>query len=83
MKEVLIKDLSKLLSTEDLEEKVNLKVKVAHLIKTARFELESESELHTKNLIISTLNNYVDTSDAALRTALAEHLKTIESYIKE
>ena len=83
MKEVLIKDLSKLLMSDNAEEMVNLKVKVSHLIKAARFDLESESELHTKNLIISTINNYVETSDSALKTALSEHLKTIESYIKE
>lgn len=83
MKEVLIKDLSRLLTVESLEEKVNLKIKVSHLLKTARFDLEGESELHTKNLIINTINNYVDTSDTALKNALEEHLKIIESHLVE
>lgn len=83
MKEVLIKDLSQLLMTDNPEEKINLKAKVSHLIKSARFDLERESELHTKNLIISTINNYVNTSDAALKNALSEHIKTIETHLKE
>lgn len=83
MKEVLIKDLSKLLTAESLEEKVNLKIKVSHLLQVARFDLERESETHTKNLIINTIHNYVETSDAALKNALAEHLKIIESHIVE
>jgi len=83
MKEVLIKDLSKLLTAESLEEKVNLKIKVSHLLRVARFDLERESETHTKNLIINTIHNYVETSDAALKNALAEHLKVIESHIVE
>ena len=83
MKEVLIKDLSQLLMAESLEERVNLKIRVSHLLKAARFDLEGESEVHTKNLIINTINNYVETSDTALKNALAEHLKIIESHIKE
>jgi len=81
MKEVLIKDLSALLMTDSLEEKVNLKARVSPVIEAARFDLEKESELHTKSLIIKTLNNYVETSDARLKDALTEHLKIIESHL--
>lgn len=83
MKEVLLKDLSVLLSTDDLQERIDLQEKVSRMLDEARFDLATESEAHTKNLIISTVKNYVATSDTALKTALAEHLKTIEDYFKE
>ena len=83
MKEKIIKSLSDLLTADNMEDRVNLEVKVSQLIGSARFNLERESELHTKNLIISTVKNYVYTSDSALRSALAEHLKVLETHLED
>ncbi len=83
MKEKIIQSLSDLLCAESMEERLNLHSTVADLLVEARFDLESESELHTKNLIISTIKNYVDTSDTNLKNALAEHIKIIESHLVE
>lgn len=81
MKSRIVEGLTSLINAGDLEEKVNLQIKVSHLIQLADFGLEEEKEELAKSRIISSLRNYIDSSDdeEVHKQVIAAHIAFIES----
>jgi hypothetical protein len=78
MKEIILQQLSNLIESEDAEEKNRLRMQLVTLIGSAKLDLANDNEVHTKRLIIATINNYMDTGDTALKKALLEHYKALD-----
>jgi len=81
MKSRIVEGLTSLINAGDLEEKVNLQIKVSHLIQLADFGLEEEKEELTKSRIISSLRNYIDSSgdEEVHKQIITAHIAFIES----
>lgn len=83
MKSRIITGLTSLINAGDLEEKVNLQITVSHLILVADLGLEEEKEQVAKAQIISSLKEYVESSDdqEVHRQIIEAHIAFIESRL--
>jgi len=79
MKSKILANLAGLLNANDLEERVNLQIKVSYLIERADFGLDEENEIRKKNEIISFLDNYIETPDEVHKGILLAHIAFIEA----
>ena len=81
MKAMILQYMSELIESNDTEEKTKLKDHLVELINLAKLDLDAVKENHTKKLIIATIKNYAASDDAALRSALIEHAKTLNKLL--
>lgn len=61
MKTRILQDLNSLVNAQDLEERVNLQIKVSHLIQVASLGLDPDKEVFTKKEILDNIKNFVET----------------------
>jgi hypothetical protein len=79
MKSKILASLTGLMNANELEEKVNLQIKVSYLIELADFGMDKESELLKKTEIISALDSYIENSDEIHKQLLQTHFAFIAS----
>ena len=81
MKRRIIQGLNGLINAEDLEERINLQIKVSHLIQHADFGMEEEREEVEKTRIISSLKDYIDScsEEQLYKQIISAHIAFIES----
>lgn len=82
MKLLILNYLNKLIDSET-DDKILLQDKLAVLLSEAKLDMDGQKAAHTKKLILATIKSYVDTTDSALKTALMEHYKTLDTFLKD
>jgi hypothetical protein len=83
MKAKILQYMSELIESDNVIKTGELKDALTLLINVAPLRLEEESQAHVKQLIISTVINYADTSDSSLKAALHEHHRTLSELLED
>lgn len=75
MSKEIIERIEKLTSSDSNDEKQQLQIEIYHLVVSSKFDNDVEVDLHVKNTITKSVNEFVKNSDEDHKQLVIENLK--------